>query len=77
MGNIERDKMDFLGIRDVDTEKMKIIWTERIRNEEVLRRVREEMDQISEITKTQANWLGHEIRGTRILPRHRKDMCWE
>ena len=40
----------------------KITWRDRIRNEDVLRRVNEERTIIKEITKRKANWMGHILR---------------
>jgi hypothetical protein len=37
----------------------KIIWTDRVRNEEVLLRVKEQRNILHEISKLKANWIGH------------------
>jgi hypothetical protein len=37
----------------------KIIWTDHVRNEEVLLRVKEKMNILHEISKRKANWIGH------------------
>jgi hypothetical protein len=37
----------------------KIIWTDRVRNEEVLVRVKEQWNILHEISKRKANWIGH------------------
>jgi hypothetical protein len=37
----------------------KIIWTEHVRNEEVLLRVKEQRNTLHEISKQKANWIGH------------------
>ena len=37
----------------------KISWTDHVRNEEVLLRVKEERDVLHEISKQKANWIGH------------------
>jgi hypothetical protein len=42
----------------------KIIWTDRVRNEEVLHRVKEEGNILHKIKRRKANWIGH------ILHRH-------
>jgi hypothetical protein len=38
---------------------MEISWTDRVRNEEVLLRVKEQRDILHEISKRKANWIGH------------------
>jgi hypothetical protein len=37
----------------------KINWTDRVRNEEVLLRVKEQRNIVHEICKRKANWIGH------------------
>jgi hypothetical protein len=37
----------------------KISWTDRVRNEEVLLRVKEQRNILHEISKRKANWIGH------------------
>jgi hypothetical protein len=37
----------------------KISWTENVRNEEVLLRVKEQRNILHEIIKRKANWIGH------------------
>jgi len=37
----------------------KINWTDRVRNEEVLLRVKEQRNIVHEISKRKANWIGH------------------
>jgi hypothetical protein len=37
----------------------KIIWTDHVRNEEVLLRVKEQRNILLEISKRKANWIGH------------------
>jgi hypothetical protein len=37
----------------------KISWTEHVRNEEVLLRVKEQKNILYEISKRKANWIGH------------------
>jgi hypothetical protein len=37
----------------------KIIWADRVRNEEVLLRVKEQRNILHEISKRKANWIGH------------------
>jgi hypothetical protein len=40
----------------------KICWTDHVRNEEVLLRVKEERNILHEIPKQKANWIGHILR---------------
>ena len=37
----------------------KISWTDRVRNEEVLLRVKKQRNVLHEISKRKANWIGH------------------
>jgi len=37
----------------------KISWTDHVRNEEVLPRVKEQRNILHEINKWKANWIGH------------------
>ena len=37
----------------------KISWTDRVRNEEVLQSVKEEMNILHKTQRTKANWIGH------------------
>jgi hypothetical protein len=39
--------------------RMEISWTERVRNEEVLHRVKEERNILHRIKRRKANWIGH------------------
>ena len=43
---------------------MKVNWTDRVRNEEVLRRVKEERSILHAIKLRKANWVGHTLRRT-------------
>jgi hypothetical protein len=45
----------------------KISWTDRVKNEEVLHRVKEERNILHEIRKRKANWIGHILRGNCFL----------
>ena len=45
----------------------KISWTDRVRNEEVLLRVKEQNNILHDITKQKANLLGHILRKNRLL----------
>jgi hypothetical protein len=47
----------------------KISWTDLVRNEEVLLRVKKQRNILHEISKRKANWIGH------IL--HRKCLLWQ
>ena len=45
----------------------KISWTDRVRNEEVLLRVKEQRNILHEISKRKANWIGHILRRNCLL----------
>jgi hypothetical protein len=45
----------------------KISWTERVRNEEVLHRVKEERNIVHTIKRRKANWIGHILRRNCLL----------
>jgi len=45
----------------------KISWTDHVRNEEVLLRVKEQRNILNEIRKWKANWIGHILRGNCLL----------
>jgi len=47
----------------------KISWTDRVRNEEVLIRVKEQGNILHEISKRKANWIGHILRRNCLLQR--------
>jgi hypothetical protein len=47
----------------------KISWTEHVRNEEVLLRVKEQRNILHEIRKWKANWIGHILRRNCLLKR--------
>ena len=47
----------------------KISWTEHVRNEEVLPRVKEQRTILREIRKRKANWIGHILRRKCLLER--------
>jgi len=40
----------------------KISWTDHVRNEDVLLRVKEQRNILHEIRKRKANWIGHILR---------------
>jgi len=45
----------------------KISWTDHVRNEEVLLRVKEERNILHEISKRKANWIGQILRRNCLL----------
>jgi hypothetical protein len=45
----------------------KISWTDRVRNEEVLHRVKEERNIVHTIKRRKANGIGHILRGNCLL----------
>ncbi|KDR13536.1 hypothetical protein L798_11449, partial [Zootermopsis nevadensis] len=45
----------------------KIRWTDRVTNEEVLRRVNEQRSILQAITRRKANWLGHIMRRNGLM----------
>ena len=47
----------------------KISWTDHVRNEEVLLRVKEQRNILHEISKLKANWIGHILRRNCLLQR--------
>jgi len=47
----------------------KISWTDHVRNEEVLLRVKEHRNMLHEIRKRKANWIGHILRRNCLLQR--------
>jgi len=47
----------------------KISWTDHVRNEEVLLRVKEQRNILHEISKWKANWIGHILRTNCLLQR--------
>jgi hypothetical protein len=47
----------------------KISWTDQVRNEEVLLRVKEQRNNLHEIRKRKANWIGHILRRNCLLQR--------
>jgi len=47
----------------------KISWTDHVRNEDVLLRVKEQRNILHEIRKRKANWIGHILRRNCILQR--------
>jgi len=47
----------------------KISWTDHVRNEEVLLRVKEQRNILYEIRKRKANWIGHILRRNCLLQR--------
>ena len=47
----------------------KISWTDHVRNEEVLLRVKKQGNILHEIRKRKANWIGHILRRNYFLLR--------
>jgi hypothetical protein len=47
----------------------KISWTDHVRNEEALRRVKEHRNVLHEVSKRKANWIGNILRGNCLLRR--------
>jgi hypothetical protein len=45
----------------------KISWTDRVRNEEVLHRVKEERNIVLTIKRRKVNWIGHILRRNCLL----------
>jgi hypothetical protein len=48
---------------------VKISWTDRVRNEEVLLRAKKQRNILHEISKRKANWIGHILRRNCLLQR--------
>jgi hypothetical protein len=47
----------------------KVSWTDHVRNEDVLLRVKEQRNILPEILKRKANWIGHILRRNCLLQR--------
>jgi hypothetical protein len=47
----------------------KIIWTDHLKNEEVLLIVKEQRTILHEISKRKANWIGHILRRNCLIKR--------
>ena len=47
----------------------KISWTDHVRNEDVLLRVKEQRNILHKISKRKANWIGHILRRNCLLQR--------
>jgi hypothetical protein len=45
----------------------KISWTDRVKNEEVLYRVKEERNSLHTIKRRKAKWIGHILRRNCLL----------
>jgi hypothetical protein len=45
----------------------KISWTDRVRNEEVLHRVKKERNIVHTVKRRKANWIGHILRRNCLL----------
>ena len=48
---------------------VKISWTDHVRDEEILLRVKEQRNILHEISKRKANWIGHILRRNCLLQR--------
>jgi hypothetical protein len=46
---------------------MEISWTDHVRNEEVLLKVKEQRNILHEMSKRKANWIGHVLRRNCLL----------
>jgi hypothetical protein len=46
---------------------MEISWTDHVRNEDVLLRVKEQRNILHETSKRKANWIGHILRRNCLL----------
>jgi chorismate mutase len=46
---------------------MEISWTDNVRNEEVLLRVKKQRNIVHEISKRKGNWIGHILRRNCLL----------
>jgi hypothetical protein len=76
-----RPKQFFKNFRAVDQKHLesfemwcwrrmkKISWTDHVRNEDVLLRVKEQRNILREICKRKANWIGHILRRNCLLQR--------
>jgi hypothetical protein len=53
----------------------KISWTDHVRNEEVLLRVKEQRNILHEIRKRKANWIGRSLRRKGVVGR-RRTFCY-
>jgi hypothetical protein len=49
------------------SRRMEITWTDHVRNEDVLLRVKEQRNIPREISKQKANWIGHILRRNCLL----------
>jgi hypothetical protein len=49
--------------------RMEISWTDHVRNEEVLLRVKEQRNILHEVSKRKANWIDHILRRYCLLQR--------
>jgi replicative superfamily II helicase len=45
----------------------KISWTDRVRNEQILQRAKEERKILQTIKRRKANWIGHSLRRNCLL----------
>jgi hypothetical protein len=57
---------DLVGVRVTTFLNCKF-WTDHVRNEDVLLRVKEQRNILHEIRERKANWIGHILRRTCLL----------
>ena len=65
-----KNKNLFTGKLDLNLRKKLVkfyVWTDHVRNEEVLLRVKEQRNTLHEIRKGKANWIGHILRRNCLL----------
>jgi hypothetical protein len=64
-GTLQKVDQKYLGSIEMWCwKRMEISWTDRVRNEEVLQRVKKERNILHTVKRRKANWIGH------ILPRN-------
>jgi hypothetical protein len=63
LGEVDRKYLEMWCWRRME----KISWTDRVRNEEVLHRVKEESNIVHTIKRRKANWIGHILSGNCLL----------
>ena len=49
------------------SRRIEIIWTDRVRNEEVLQRINEERNVLHRTNRRKTNWIGHIMRRNCLL----------
>jgi replicative superfamily II helicase len=53
----------------------KISWTDNMRNEEILQRVKEERNILQTIKRMKANWIGHILHRNCLIKHTSKEKC--